>query len=78
MCVMMSAALVMRVARWSRMRAWQPADMAGVTGPGAAISGRPRSLACLAVARVPLRAAASTTIVPAQARAAISRYGRGS
>src|ERR1017187_10139380 len=57
-CAMMSAALVTRAACCSRMSAWQPSDVADVTGPGTAIRGRPRSLARRAVAMVPLRAAA--------------------
>lgn len=40
MCAMISAALVTQAARRSRMRAWQPADIAEVTGPGTAISGQ--------------------------------------
>ncbi len=72
MLVTMSAALVTRVARCSRISAWQPADIADVTGPGTAINGRRRSLARRAVAMVPLRSAASTTVVPL-ATAAMTR-----
>jgi hypothetical protein len=64
MCTMMSAVPVTHAARWSRMSTLQPADVAEVTGPGTAISGRVRSLACRAVARVPLRSAASMMTVP--------------
>ncbi len=46
--------------------------MSEVTGPGTAISRRPRSRACRAVLSAPLRSPASTTSVPV-ASAAITR-----
>ena len=67
-----SAALVTSTASPARMRTWQPADIADVTGPGTAITGRPSSLARRAVTIVPLRRAASTTRVP-RASAAMTR-----
>ena len=69
---MTSAAVVTRVACQSLMIRWQPADRSEVTGPGTAISRRPRSRACRAVLTAPLRSPASTTSVPV-ARAAITR-----
>ena len=68
-----SAALVTRAARWSRIGAWQPADVAEVTGPGTAINGRPKLMACWAVLKVPLRTAASMITVP-RPRAAMIRF----
>ena len=61
---MTSAAPVTQTAPHSRMILWQPADTSEVTGPGTAISGRPRSRAWRAVFRAPLRSPASTTTVP--------------
>jgi len=52
---------------------WQPAEVSEVTGPGTAISRRPRSRACRAVLSAPLRSPASTTSVPV-ASAAITRF----
>ena len=67
-----SRALVTHTAPQSLIASWQPADCADVTGPGTAISGRPRSCACRAVFSAPLRRAASTTTVP-RLSAAITR-----
>jgi hypothetical protein len=72
----MSAALETRVASCSRMSAWQPTDVINVTGPGTAITRRPRWIALRAVARVPLQAAAFITTVP-HAKAATSRLRAG-
>src|SRR6266487_2254902 len=72
MCAIISAALATHAARFSRISALQPADVAEVMGPGTATSGRARSLVCRAVARVPPRSAASITTVP-RASAAIMR-----
>ena len=64
------------MARWSRMSAWQPADIREVTGPGTAMSGRPKSMACRAVLRVPLRTAASMITVPRPRAAMIGFLSR--
>ena len=69
---MMSAARVTQLAPHSLMIRWHPADWAEVTGPGTAISGFPRSAACRAVFRAPLRSPASTITVP-QPSAAMTR-----
>ena len=55
------------------MSAWQPADIMEVAGPGTAMSGRPKLMACRAVLRVPLRTAASMITVP-WPRAAMIRF----
>lgn len=58
-----SSALVTRVAPYSRIRRWHPADAALMTGPGTAPSGLPISVACPAVFREPERHPASMTAV---------------
>jgi hypothetical protein len=73
----MSAALVTRAARWSRMSAWQPADITEVAGPGTAINGRSKLMACWAVVLgVPLRTAASMITVPRPRAAMIGFLSR--
>ena len=56
----------------SRSSSWQPTDIAEVTGPGTTIAGRLSASTRLMVCVAPLRAAASTSTVPAVA-AAITR-----
>lgn len=72
-----SAALATSAAAPSRMSRWQPAETALCTGPGTAITQRPRSSAAMrAVMFAPESTAASTTTTPSASPAMI-RLRRG-
>lgn len=64
----MFCALAIMVASPERIRRWTPALVALVTGPGTAITGRPRVRLDCAVLNASLRAATSTMTVPRSLR----------